>query len=82
VSFYLQPFIFAIEKRGVILIKSGFACLIGRPNVGKSTLLNQFIGHKVAIVSDKPQSERQLTIGHYPNKNTEDNGRKYCQSLI
>jgi GTP-binding protein Era len=56
VSFYLQPFIFAIEKRGVILIKSGFACLIGRPNVGKSTLLNQFIGHKVAIVSDKPQT--------------------------
>ena len=50
-------------------MKSGFVSFLGRPNAGKSTLLNRIVGQKLAIVSDKPQTTRTRVVGvkNYPD---------------
>lgn len=43
--------------------RSGFACFVGRPNAGKSTLTNALVGQKIAIASSKPQTTRHAVRG-------------------
>lgn len=52
-------------------MKSGFVSLVGRPNVGKSTLINTLVGYKIAITSNKAQTTRNMIQGIYNDNDTQ-----------
>ena len=60
--------------------KSGFVSIVGRPNVGKSTLMNNMVGEKIAIMSDKPQTTRNTIQAVYTDSDSILGYTRYTQA--
>ncbi len=60
-----------MEGKDLKEFRSGFVTIIGRPNVGKSTLMNNILGEKIAIMSSKPQTTRNKIHGIYTTEESQ-----------